>query len=311
MNELVSCVVPSFNRAPLLKEAIESVLCQTHPDWELIIVDDRSTDDTAEMVAGYTRKDPRIKYYLNKEKGVSSARNYGVEMASGEYIAFLDDDDLSLPHRFESQLKAIQKSGSRFLVSGYHVRRRSTGQIVNEIKLELKQICAGFPSRWMIKKDLFQIAGGFDQNAAPLEDIELSVRISAHETFALHDDMVSVIFCTENSASMALEKMIAARQILLERAKNIFSVQEAAWWEFTVATDYYSLGKKNEAKEYLMKAAKGDSRGVYRLAYSYFKLSKGLNGPFKRINLKILTFLREFRTPALVNHQIVRNNPKL
>ena len=165
-------------------------------------------------------------------------------MTKGKYIAFLDDDDLSLPHRFESQLKAIQKSGSRFLVSGYQARKRSTGEIVDEIKLELKQICAGFPSRWMITKELFQIAGGFDQKAAPLEDIELSVRISAHETFALHDDIVSVIFGTENSASKALDKMITARQLLLERAKNIFSPQEAAWWEFTIATDFYTVGQE-------------------------------------------------------------------
>ena len=74
MNELISCVVPSFNRAHLLKEAIESTLCQTYPEWELIIVDDHSTDHTAELVAGYLQKDPRINYYLNKEKGVSSRK---------------------------------------------------------------------------------------------------------------------------------------------------------------------------------------------------------------------------------------------
>ena len=59
-----------------------------------------------------------------------------------------------------------------------------------------------------------------------------------------------------------------------------------------------------------MKAAKGDSRGIYGLAYHYFKLAKGLNGPFKKINFKILTLLREYKTPNLVNHQIVSNNPK-
>lgn len=310
MSELISCVVPSFNRAHLLKEAIESTLCQTYTVWELIIVDDHSADHTAELVAGYAQKDPRIKYYLNKEKGVSSARNYGVEMATGKYIAFLDDDDLNLPHRFESQLNAIQRSGSRFLVSGYQARKRSTGEIVGKIKLELKQICAGFPSRWMMTKELFQIAGGFDQKAAPLEDIELSVRISAHETFALHDDIVSVIFGTANSASTALEKMITARQLLLERAKNIFSPREAAWWQFTIATDFYLLDRKNEAKAFLMKAAKGDSRGIFGLAYRYFSLAKGLNGPFKKINFKILILLREFKTPTLVNHPIVGNNSK-
>jgi glycosyltransferase involved in cell wall biosynthesis len=309
MNELISCVVPSYNRAHLLKEAIESTLCQTYPNWEMIIVDDKSTDHTAEMVATYQKQDARIKYYLNKEKGVSSARNLGIEMAQGNYIAFLDDDDLNLPHRFESQLKAMLKSGSGFLVSGYQVRSRITGKIIEERKLELKQICAGFPSRWMIKKELLQLAGGFDQKVAPLEDIELSARVSLHETFALHDDIVSVIFATDNSASMVIERMVHARLALLERTKNIISKQEAAWWQFTVATDYYRLGKKKEAGDNFLKAAKGESRGVYALAYRYFRVTKNLNGPFKRINLKILSSLREFRIPALVNHPIVSDRP--
>lgn len=309
MNELVSCVVPSYNRAHLLKEAIESTLCQTYPNWEMIIVDDRSTDNTAEMVAAYQEKDPRIKYYLNKEKGVSSARNLGIKMAQGNYIAFLDDDDLNLPHRFESQLKAMLKSGSGFLVSGYQCRDREANKIRVKVKLELKQICSGFPSRWMIKKELLQRAGGFDQSAAPLEDIELSARLHLLETFAQHDDIVSIIFATENSASSAIERIIQARLVLLEKAKDILSPQEAAWWQFTAATDYYRVGKKKEACEYLMRAASGDSRGQYALAHSYFRVAKGLNGPFKRINLRILRFLRDSRTPVLVKHPVVDNQP--
>lgn len=309
MNELVSCVVPSYNRAHLLKEAIESTLSQTYPYWEMIIVDDGSTDHTAEMVAIYQRKDARIKYYLNTGKGVSSARNLGIQMAQGNYIAFLDDDDLSLPHRFESQLRAMLKSGCGFLVSGYRGCDRETGKIKVRMKLELKQTCAGFPSRWMVKKELLQSAGGFDQAVAPLEDIELSARLHLQETFALHDDIVSVIFATENSASSAIERIIQARLVLLEKTKNILSAPETAWWQFTAATDYYRIGKKNEAGEYLRKAAAGDSRGIYALAYRYFKATKGLNGTFKRINMKILTILRDFRTPAVVAHPVVDSKP--
>jgi glycosyltransferase involved in cell wall biosynthesis len=310
MKELVSCIVPSYNRAHLLKEAIESTLKQTYTNWEMIIVDDRSTDNTAEMVAEYQQKDARIKYFRNPEKGVSFARNYGISMAQGDYIAFLDDDDLNMPHRFESQLNAMLQSGSRFLVSGYQERDRGSGKVINETKLELKQTCTGFPSRWMIRKDLLQLTGGFDQAASPLEDIELSARASLFEAFSLHDNIVIVGFDTENSASTATEKMLNARLVFLEKSKNILSKQEAAWWQFTVATDYYYLGNKEKAGEYLMKAARGDSRGIYRLAYSYFRFMKGLNGPFKRLNLKILSLFREFKIPVLVQHQIIANTPK-
>lgn len=308
MNILISCIVPSFNRSQLLKEAIESTLRQTYPHWEMIIVDDKSTDDTAAVAAAYQAKDSRIKYFLNPGKGVSSARNYGIQKAVGEFIAFLDDDDISLPHRFESQLKAMLKSGNRFMVSGFQSRDRVTGKILSENKLELKATCTGFPSRWMIKKDLLNLTGGFDQKAAPLEDIELSARLAAHETFALHDDIVSVTFNTEDSASSTPEKKVHARILLLERADNLFLSPEKAWWEFCVATDFYMMGDKGRAKEYLMKAAGNDPRGFYRFAYNYFCLAIGLNGPFKRINLKLLALIREYKLPTLVAHPVVRNS---
>ena len=305
MNILVSCVVPSFNRSKLLKEAIESTLGQTYQHWELIIVDDKSTDDTAEIAAAYQAKDPRVKYFLNPDKGVSSARNFGIQMARGEFIAFLDDDDINLPHRFESQLKAMLKSGTRFLVSGFQSRERTTGKILEEQKLELKATCTGFPSRWMIKKDLLDITGGFDQKAAPLEDIELSARMAVHETFAMHDDIVSVTFPTENSASSATDKKAKARILLLERTNGQFLPPERAWWQFCVATDFYMMGNKDGAREYLQQAACGDPRGLYRFAFRYFNLTRQLNGPFKKINLKVLTMLREYNLPVLVKHPII------
>ncbi len=307
MNELVSCVVPTYNRANFLKDAIESSLGQTYPHWEMVIVDDKSTDNTAEVALEYAARDPRIRYFLNPEKGVSSARNYGIQMAQGKYIAFLDDDDISLPHRFESQLKAMIKSGNGFLVSGFQSKDKATGQVLEEQKLELKATCTGFPSRWMIRKDLLEKSGGFDQAAAPLEDIELSSRLAAFETFALHDDIVAVTFPTEGSASSATEKKVRARLVLLERSQNLFSPMEAAWWQFSAATDYYMLGQKDKALEYLKKAAAGDKRGIYGFAYQYFRIAKSLGGPFKRVNMKVLSVLREFNLPMLVEHPIISN----
>jgi len=305
MSILVSCIVPTYNRSKLLKEAIESTLGQTYQHWELIIVDDRSTDDTAEIAKAYQEEDPRIKYFLNPDKGVSSARNFGIQMARGEFIAFLDDDDINLPHRFESQLKAMLQSGTRFLVSGFQSRVRETGKILEEQKLELKATCTGFPSRWMIKKDLLDITGGFDEKAAPLEDIELSSRMAVHETFAMHDDIVSVTFPTENSASSATDKKAKARILLLERTRDLFLPQERAWWQFCVAIDYYMMGNKEGTREYLHQAACEDPRGFYRFAFRYFNLTRQLNGPFKRVNLKVLTMLREYNLPVLVKHPII------
>lgn len=307
MNELVSCVVPTYNRANFLKDAIESTLRQTYQNWELIIVDDQSADNTAEVVRQYEAKDPRIRYFLNPQKGVSSARNHGIRMSRGQYVAFLDDDDISLPHRFESQLNAMKKSGNGFLVSGFQSRDKATDAVLEEQRLELKATCTGFPSRWMIRKDLLDKVGGFDQSAAPLEDIELSMQLAAYETFALHDDIVAVTFPTEGSASSATEKKVRARLVLLERSNNLFSPLEAAWWQFSAATDYYMMGQYDKACEYLKKAAQGDHRGIYGLAYQYFRLTRWIGGPFRRVHMKILSVLREFNLPVLVKHPVVTN----
>jgi glycosyltransferase involved in cell wall biosynthesis len=91
---LVSCIIPTYNREKFLPDSIDSVLKQTYKNWELIIVDDRSTDGTKKLIEKYMKKDKRIKYVKNKHKqGPAGARNQGVELAKGEYIAFLDSDD--------------------------------------------------------------------------------------------------------------------------------------------------------------------------------------------------------------------------
>ena len=95
---LVSVIIPTYNRAPLLKEAISSVRSQTFVDWELIVVDDGSEDDTAEVVLSFSKKDLRIRYFKNAyQKGPAGARKYGIYLAKGDYIAFLDSDDLWKP----------------------------------------------------------------------------------------------------------------------------------------------------------------------------------------------------------------------
>lgn len=100
---LVSIVLPTYNRAHLLPRSIDSVLAQTYAEWELVIVDDRSTDDTRAVVAEYLRRDPRIRYVENTHKqGCAGARNQGREAATADFIAFVDSDDTWRPHHLQS-----------------------------------------------------------------------------------------------------------------------------------------------------------------------------------------------------------------
>ena len=106
-NPFFSIVIPTYNRADLIVKAIESVFSQTSTDWELIIIDDGSTDNTEEVVRAL--KDQRIKYYYQKNKGRSAARNYGIEKTSGTYICFLDSDDYYLENHLSNFYEAIKK----------------------------------------------------------------------------------------------------------------------------------------------------------------------------------------------------------
>ena len=112
----VSVIVPTYNRAHLLKKTIESILSQTYTDLELIVVSNYSTDNTDDMVKSY--KDDRIKYFKNQNNGIIAVnRNFGIRKSTGEYIAFCDDDDTWLPNKLERQVNFFNKHVFSFSIS--------------------------------------------------------------------------------------------------------------------------------------------------------------------------------------------------
>ena len=119
MNELVSVIMPSYNTAKFISETIESVLAQTYPNWELIIADDCSTDDTDAVVRPYLA-DGRIRYMKNeKNSGAAVSRNRALREAKGKWIAFLDSDDLWLPEKLEKQIAFMEQNNCRFSYTNY------------------------------------------------------------------------------------------------------------------------------------------------------------------------------------------------
>ena len=119
MNELVSIIMPSYNTAKFISQTIESVLAQTYTNWELIIVDDCSTDNTDEVVKSFL-SDNRIKYIKNeKNSGAAVSRNRALREAKGKWIAFLDSDDLWLPEKLEKQISFMRKNDYYFSYTNY------------------------------------------------------------------------------------------------------------------------------------------------------------------------------------------------
>lgn len=111
MNPLVSIIIPVYNREQLIGETLNSVLSQTYTNWECIVVDDGSVDSTEDVVTSYAKKDERFKFYhrpISNKKGASSCRNYGLSIAKGELIQFLDSDDLLAKNKFEVQVKCYE-----------------------------------------------------------------------------------------------------------------------------------------------------------------------------------------------------------
>jgi teichuronic acid biosynthesis glycosyltransferase TuaG len=120
MNALVSIITPSFNSAKFIAETIQSVKHQTYQNWEMIIVDDCSSDETESVVLSIIQNDNRIQFHkLSQNSGPAVARNTGIEKASGDYMTFIDADDIWFPTFIENNIKTIQETGIPFVFSSY------------------------------------------------------------------------------------------------------------------------------------------------------------------------------------------------
>ena len=133
MEALVSIITPTYNCGKFIEETIESVLKQTYQNWEMIIVDDCSNDDTKEIVEKYIKQDNRIKYHLLEvNSGAAVARTKAMELAAGEYMAFLDSDDLWVEDKLERQLSFMKKNGYGFTCTNY--------EQINEVGISLNKV---------------------------------------------------------------------------------------------------------------------------------------------------------------------------
>ena len=138
-NGLVSIITPSYNCAEYIGDTIESVIAQTYTNWEMIIADDCSTDNSLEVIHSYMEKDKRIKCYkLPHNSGAAMARNEAMKNAQGQYMAFLDSDDVWLSEKLEKQLKFMQTTGHAFTCTSYSQVDKSGGSLERIIRVKKK-----------------------------------------------------------------------------------------------------------------------------------------------------------------------------
>lgn len=138
MKPLISIITPSYNSEKFIKETIESVLNQTYKNWEMLIIDDCSSDSSPELIKEYCRKDERIKYLKNKKNsGPAISRNLGLDNSKGEYIAFLDSDDIWFKEKLQIQMEYIIKNKADVLHNNYYFCDEN-GNVIKEIKNDYK-----------------------------------------------------------------------------------------------------------------------------------------------------------------------------
>jgi len=181
---IVSVIIPTYNRWPMVGEAIQSVLAQSYRAWELIVVNDGSTDDTSERLALYGSN---IRYISRQRSGVAAARNHGIASATGWYVAFLDSDDLWMPRKLEVQTAFMEQHPNVQICQTEEIWMRR-GVRVNPKAKHAKpsgdifrsslDLCLVSPSAVMMTKRLFTESGGFDENFPVCEDYDLWLRIS-------------------------------------------------------------------------------------------------------------------------------------
>ncbi|MBU1047346.1 MAG: glycosyltransferase [Candidatus Omnitrophica bacterium] len=223
---LISVIVPTYNRAHFLKEAIESVLAQTYKNLEIIIVDDGSTDNTSKLVEKFT--DKRIIYLHQDNKGVSVARNRGIQRAKGEYISFLDSDDIWLPQKLQKQLEVFKTSrfnpgvvytGIQYMDHNGNPKKQKKlskyrGNIFNKL---LRKNIAGIGSTMLVKRECFDKCGLFDENLPSREDLDILIRISQYFAVDYVPEFLTLERIHRQRITADIDKKIKGRELLFKK----------------------------------------------------------------------------------------------
>jgi len=223
----VSVIVTTHNRAHLLGRAVKSVLYQSYTGFELVIVDDASSDNTEEIVRGFD--DKRIVYIRHgEEMGGPAARNTGIRSARGEYVAFLDDDDEWLPEKLERQVEKMESSPADVgliytgfvLVDDLKKKRERMVYPVYRGDLRgqlLRGSTIGSVSKVLVRKKCFEKAGFFDENLKSCQDWDMWKRISDHYTMDFVREPLTRIHAHERQISTDITSLILGRTSMIKK----------------------------------------------------------------------------------------------
>lgn len=218
-SKLISIIIPTYNRAHIIGETLDSILAQTYTHWECIVVDDGSTDGTVDLMAEYMERDIRFRYYhrpAERPKGPCSCRNYGFEQSRGAYVNFFDSDDLLKPEAFEKALNGFKQDTDAVIINSalidfntkaLHSRNKIysenllTDYFIGEITF---LVCGPLWRRNFLMQQNYL----FDENIGNVDDWDFNLRmLYANPNLIFIDDVLIYYRMHPNSFSMEVRKL--------------------------------------------------------------------------------------------------------
>jgi glycosyltransferase involved in cell wall biosynthesis len=238
--ELVSVIIPCYNQAHFLSEAIESVLCQSYQNFELLVVDDGSKDDTPKVASEYASQDSRVRLIGQQNRGLAGARNRGLAESQGEYVVFLDSDDRLLGEALEIGVRELASHPECAFVSGRctfiaadgsPILRLAQGRVEGDPHVELLRAGPILVPAVMYRRAVFGVVGGFDESYRAAEDYALYYRVAGRFPILFHDTPVAEVRRHEGSMTrdfpLMLRSNLGALRTQRSYVKKVKHLEEA------------------------------------------------------------------------------------
>jgi glycosyltransferase involved in cell wall biosynthesis len=261
--DFVSIIIPSYNRGHIIERGIQSVLEQTHQDIEIIVVDDNSQDNTADIVTNLIQKDSRIQYlYHNKQKGAQASRNIGIRAAKGKWIAFLDSDDYWLPDSLEKRLKVIHKLGVKVVHSECNtidvngvIKPFGIPALSGYIYAELLKYPSPMFQGLLVEKEALKKINYLDEKIITYQEWDTSIRLAKYYPFGFVPQPTFVYDCQgkDTMSKNMLRDVEGYKQVFNKHFFEIFKL----------------FNPRIIAQHYSMISSRYSSLGNYSAAYYY------------------------------------------
>lgn len=296
MNHLVSIIIPNFNRATLIKETLDSIASQTYPNWECIIVDDGSTDDSIKVINQYAKRDSRFKLFIRPKdypKGANACRNIGMQKSTGDYLIFFDSDDLMFSQHVEHKLDFILSNKLDFAVfktmnfgnipedqiyndySAYNAYElNADNYLINRLRI--------FTLDLIISKEISEKCVFYYKNHADIENVLMTQLVLLSDNSAFKDEIVSKRRCHDHN--LTFDVVNDHKTTLLHRFYYYYNI-----------LDYiYNYKASPEATGFILN----------QLLHTYRKIEFKLDVSFFEFLSKIFKFKKPSITLGILIHRL-------